>query len=97
MRIKRRLLDGLFNTLDLSLLETVTESQAREQITKATIELLQDHEFPMTADTRKRLLKEVCDEILGLVITSYSIHYTKLYEVAGQERSRWVAPRWPIF
>ena len=66
MRLKRRLLDGLFNTLDLSLLESVSEVQAREQITKATIELLQNQELPMTADTRKRLLKEVCDEILGL-------------------------------
>lgn len=66
MRLKRRLLDGLFNTLDLSLLETVSEAQAREQITKATIELLQNQELPMTADTRKRLLKEIGDEILGL-------------------------------
>ncbi|GAA4499553.1 CpaF family protein [Pseudaeromonas paramecii] len=66
MRLKRRLMDALFDNLDLALLETLGEVAAREQIAEATASLLTELESPLSADARRRIIKEIGDEILGL-------------------------------
>ncbi|WP_299013390.1 CpaF family protein [uncultured Photobacterium sp.] len=65
-RIKQQLLDSLFNSLDLSLLETLPEQQARSQISETAALLLLEQDVPLNAESRKRVIDEIGDEILGL-------------------------------
>jgi pilus assembly protein CpaF len=65
-RIKKNLLDELFNSLDLSLIETLDREQAKEQIFDAASTLLLDQNVPLNADARIRIINEIIDEILGL-------------------------------
>ncbi|WP_064608393.1 CpaF family protein [Photobacterium sp. J15] len=65
-QIKKQLLDSIFNSLDLSLLETLPEEQAREQISETAALLLLEKDVPLNAESRKRVIEEIGDEILGL-------------------------------
>jgi pilus assembly protein CpaF len=65
-RIKKNLLEELFNSLDLSLIETLDRDQAKEQIFDAASTLLLDQNVPLNADARIRIINEIIDEILGL-------------------------------
>ncbi|PSW05147.1 CpaF family protein [Photobacterium lipolyticum] len=65
-RIKRELLDSLFNSLDLSLLETLDPDQARKQVSETAAMLLLEQNVPLNAESRKRIIDEIGDEILGL-------------------------------
>ena len=65
-RIKQDLLDALFNSLDLSLLETLPTDQARSQISETAAMLLLEQDVPLNAESRKRVIEEIGDEILGL-------------------------------
>lgn len=65
-RIKQEILDSLFNSLDLSLLETLPPEQASAQISETAAMLLLEKEVPLNADSRKRVIEEIGDEILGL-------------------------------
>ncbi|MGF1759203.1 CpaF family protein [Photobacterium sagamiensis] len=65
-RIKRELLDSLFNSLDLSLLETLDPDQARTQVSETAAMLLLEQNVPLNAESRKRIIDEIGDEILGL-------------------------------
>ncbi|MDX1302223.1 CpaF family protein [Photobacterium sp.] len=65
-RIKRELLDSLFNSLDLSLLETLDPVQARTQVSETAAMLLLEQNVPLNAENRKRIIDEIGDEILGL-------------------------------
>lgn len=65
-RIKQETLDSLFNSLDLSLLETLPADQARSQISETAAILLLEKDVPLNAESRKRVIEEIVDEILGL-------------------------------
>ena len=64
--IKEEIIDELFNTLDLSLLESLPLAQAHEQIAEMSAMLLLEKDVPLNADGRKRVIEEIGDEILGL-------------------------------
>lgn len=66
--IKTRIHDRLIDKIDLTLLETLAESEKRAEIAKITEGLLWE-EFqnaPLNLAERKRLLSEVQDEVIGL-------------------------------
>ena len=65
-RIKQETLDALFNSLDLSLLETLPAEQARAQISEMAAMVLLEKDVPLNAESRKRVIEEIGDEILGL-------------------------------
>lgn len=64
--IKEEIIDELFNTLDLSLLENLPLEQAHEQIAEMSAMLLLEKDVPLNADGRKRVIEEIGNEILGL-------------------------------
>lgn len=64
--IKNDLLDAMFTTLDLAVLESMPVDQARSQIADMAAMLLLDKEVPLNAESRQRVIEEVGDEILGL-------------------------------
>ncbi|MGF1682433.1 CpaF family protein [Photobacterium minamisatsumaniensis] len=66
LAIKDELIDDLFNTLDLSLLETLPIDEARLQISDMSAMLLLEKDVPLNAEARKRVIEEIGDEILGL-------------------------------
>jgi pilus assembly protein CpaF len=66
--IKTRIHDRLIDIIDLSLLETLSETEVRLEIAKVAEGLLWD-EFqnaPLNLAERKRMLAEVQDEVIGL-------------------------------
>jgi len=64
--IKRQILDKLFETLDLSLIDSLSENEARKQILETAGELILELDTTLNAQTRQRLVKEITDEVLGL-------------------------------
>ncbi|QQX82309.1 CpaF family protein [Shewanella sp. KX20019] len=64
--IKVKLYDKLLSVMDLSLIETVSKEQAREQISEISGQILNDLHLPINLSTRKRLIKLIIDEVLGL-------------------------------
>lgn len=64
--IKIRLYDELLAVMDLSLIETVSKEQAKNQITEISEKILTDLQLPINLSTRKRLIKLIIDEVLGL-------------------------------
>lgn len=65
-RIKQEILDSLFDSLDLSLLEAMPTEQSRLQISETAAMLLLEKDVPLNAESRKRVIDEIGDEILGL-------------------------------
>ncbi|WEM45620.1 CpaF family protein (plasmid) [Photobacterium sp. DA100] len=64
--IKEDIIDELYKTIDLSLLESLPLEQAHEQIAEMSSMLLLDKDVPLNAEGRKRVIEEIGDEILGL-------------------------------
>ncbi|PKG57316.1 pilus assembly protein CpaF [Shewanella sp. Choline-02u-19] len=64
--IKVQLYDKLLSVMDLSLIETISKDQAREQISEISSQLLNEFHIPINLATRKRLIKLIIDEVLGL-------------------------------
>ncbi|MCJ2164429.1 MULTISPECIES: CpaF family protein [unclassified Pseudodesulfovibrio] len=66
--IKTRIHDRLIDMIDLSLLDSLSETEMRSEIAKVTEGLLWD-EFqnaPLNLAERKRMLAEIQDEVIGL-------------------------------
>ncbi len=55
----------LLDTLDLSLLNSLEESQARKQITDITQRLIDAESFPLKKQTRLQITTEIGDEVLS--------------------------------
>jgi pilus assembly protein CpaF len=63
---KLRVHDRLLKIMDLSLIVTMDEAIAREQIRDAGRRLLEDEAAPLTLEQRRRVLKHIEDEVMGL-------------------------------
>ena len=63
---KQRIHDQLMQVMDLSLLGSVDENEARAQIREICQRLLSEHAVPLNVTARQRIIKEIEDEILGL-------------------------------
>lgn len=63
---KYRILDRLLKTVDLTLMVTLDEHQARTQIREVSQRLLDDESVPLSTVSRLRIIKQIEDEILGL-------------------------------
>jgi pilus assembly protein CpaF len=63
---KYRILERLLKTVDLTLMGTLDERQARAQIREVAQRLLADENVPLPAMGRQRIIKQIEDEILGL-------------------------------
>ncbi|MCL1095282.1 CpaF family protein [Shewanella kaireitica] len=64
--IKIQLYDKLLSVMDLSLIETVSKEQAEIQISQICDKILSDMRLPLNLSSRKRLIKLIIDEVLGL-------------------------------
>jgi pilus assembly protein CpaF len=63
---KQSIFQRTVKMLDLSLLVTLQDAEAREEIRKTTEALMAQDAQPYNTPTRKRIVKEIQDEILGL-------------------------------
>jgi pilus assembly protein CpaF len=66
LEIKHEIFSKLLKMLDLSVLETLDEQNAREQITEISHQLLNDLSKPLNLSSRQKIIKLIIDEILGL-------------------------------
>jgi pilus assembly protein CpaF len=63
---KLKVHERLLNILDLSLIGTIDESMAREQIRKSGRQLLEQESAPLNLDQRERIIQCIEDEVMGL-------------------------------
>ena len=56
----------LLNAVDLSLINSLTEAAAREQIGEICQKLIDNSSLPMNRIVRKRIIKQIEDEVMGL-------------------------------
>ena len=63
---KLKVHDRLLKIMDLSLIVTIDERLAREQIRDAGRRVLDDDTAPLNAEQRRRVLKHIEDEVMGL-------------------------------
>jgi pilus assembly protein CpaF len=66
MTIKQDLLQRVVKMMDLSLLASLTDAEARTQIQETCERLLNQESLPLTIASRQRVIKEIENEILGL-------------------------------
>ncbi|WOH39189.1 CpaF family protein [Thalassotalea fonticola] len=66
LEIKQGVFSKLLKMLDLSVLDTMGEQQAREQISEICNQLLNEVSKPLTLLTRQKIIKLINDEVLGL-------------------------------
>ena len=63
---KLRIHDRLLKIMDLSLIATLEENLAREQIRETGRRLLEDEAAPLNLEQRRRVIKHIEDEVMGL-------------------------------
>jgi len=63
---KQRINERLLNVLDLSLLQSVENEKAREQIREIAYQLMTEESAPLSLRQRKVIIKRIEDEIMGL-------------------------------
>ncbi|MCL1127307.1 CpaF family protein [Shewanella surugensis] len=63
---KKQVYNSLLSVMDLSLIETISQDQAQQQINEICNKLITDLHRPINLDTRQRLIKLITDEVLGL-------------------------------
>jgi pilus assembly protein CpaF len=63
---KYRIHERLLKTVDLTLMGTLEERQARAQIREVAQRLIADESVPLPTVARQRIIKQIEDEILGL-------------------------------
>ncbi|WP_435100885.1 CpaF family protein [Arhodomonas sp. AD133] len=63
---KQRVFQHLVKVLDLALIGSLSEREARAQIQRASESLMAEEALPFNASVRQRIVKELQDEILGL-------------------------------
>ncbi|MGF1765004.1 CpaF family protein [Aliivibrio kagoshimensis] len=56
----------LLETLDLGLLTTLNEESAHKELHSAIIQLMQDDPNPLSSEARKRIIRQIEDEVFGL-------------------------------
>ena len=66
LEIKQQIFAKLLKMLDLSVLETMDDNSAREQISELCNQLLNDVTAPLNLVARQKIIKLIIDEILGL-------------------------------
>lgn len=64
--IKEQLYEKLLGVLDLSLIETISKEQAKQQISEICGHLISDLQLPLNLTSRQKLIKLINDEVLGL-------------------------------
>ncbi|MBL1263665.1 CpaF family protein [Methylomicrobium sp. RS1] len=65
MEFKDVVYEKLLDTLDLTLLSSIPEVEARKQIVDIIHRLIDKESFPLNAPAKKQIIKEICDEVLG--------------------------------
>jgi pilus assembly protein CpaF len=63
---KLRVHERLLNIMDLSLISTIDEELAREQIRDTGRRLLEEDSAPLNIEQRQRVIKHIEDEVMGL-------------------------------
>lgn len=63
---KTRINERLLNVLDLSLLETIDNDKAREQIREITSKLMTEESAPLSLKQRKVIIQRIEHEVMGL-------------------------------
>ncbi len=63
---KRRIFQRLVKVLDLSLIASLSDEEARSQIQQNAETIMGDEALPFNAELRRRIINELQDEILGL-------------------------------
>lgn len=63
---KHRIYQKLLSVIDLSLISSLEDKQARAQIREITQRLMEEEAVPLNTTVRQHLVKQVEDEILGL-------------------------------
>lgn len=66
LEFKDTIYTKLLDILDLSLLSTMDENEARMQITKIVQQLIDNELIPLNTQTKRQIIKEIGDEVLGL-------------------------------
>ncbi|PKH02739.1 pilus assembly protein CpaF [Psychromonas sp. MB-3u-54] len=66
LQIKQETFAKLLNMLDLSVLETLDDKNARAQITEICQQLLNEISRPLNLLSRQKIIKLIIDEVLGL-------------------------------
>jgi pilus assembly protein CpaF len=64
--VKEQAYNELLDRLDLSLINSISQDQAREQIRSATHAVLEQQSAPLSTEARSRVVQSIEDEILGL-------------------------------
>ena len=62
---KQRIFTRLLSVLDLTLMASVPESQARQQIRESTMRLLVEESAPLSLAQRQLIVRQIEDEVLG--------------------------------
>ena len=63
---KRRTYQKLLEIMDLSLINTIPEEQARNQISEIASRVLNDDSAPLSQEQRRRVIRTIQDEVMGL-------------------------------
>jgi pilus assembly protein CpaF len=63
---KLRIYNRLLEVMDLSLISSIPEDQARNQIRELSTRLMNEQSTPLTLDKRQRVVKSIEDEVMGL-------------------------------
>ncbi|KAA6184701.1 CpaF family protein [Thiohalocapsa marina] len=63
---KREIFDRVVKALDLSLVGTLDDNEARRQIHETCVTLMEQDVAPFPQTTRQRIIRDIQDEILGL-------------------------------
>ena len=63
---KLKVHDRLLKIMDLALIATIEEDLAREQIRETSRRLLEDESAPLNVEQRRRVIKHIEDEVMGL-------------------------------
>lgn len=66
LEFKETIYTKLLDVLDLSLLSTMDETEARLQITNIVQQLIESESVPLNTQSRRQIIKEIGDEVLGL-------------------------------
>ncbi len=66
LEIKQEVFSKILKMLDLSVLETMDDTTAREQISDICHQLLNEKARPLNLTSRQKIIKLIIDEILGL-------------------------------
>ena len=65
LEFKDTVYEKLLDTLDLSLISTFEENDARKQITDIVQRLIESETMPLSTQVRRQIVKEIGDEVLG--------------------------------